>query len=340
VGILSFLNYQIQLLPQIFNRQSTIETAMDPARIAELLQPFLEPLAVSDIRGCHSEPASAGEEPAFLSPTQLQSILTYINLLLRWNARVNLTAIRDPEQIVTRHFGESLFAARHLFPVASYVGTAAQARPERSRRGCPAERSSAGDNDLADGRGTAALQGRVAGSGKMEALAPEAARPTVADLGSGAGFPGLPIKLWAPDISLTLIESNHEKAAFLREVTRALTLTDVNVLAARAETLTASFSLVTLRAVERFADVLPIAARLVAPAGRLALLISSAQLDNACASLPDFRWLDAEPIPLSHSRVLAVAHRPIGADKGAFTPGGVGKGRIPHPHEEEGEPKE
>jgi 16S rRNA (guanine527-N7)-methyltransferase len=41
---------------------------------------------------------------------------TYIDLLLKWNARTNLTAIRDPEEIVRRHFGESLFAARHLTP--------------------------------------------------------------------------------------------------------------------------------------------------------------------------------------------------------------------------------
>ena len=44
----------------------------------------------------------------------------------------------------------------------------------------------------------------------MRALAPEgAADATVADVGSGAGFPGIPLKIWAPSISLTLIESNH-----------------------------------------------------------------------------------------------------------------------------------
>jgi 16S rRNA (guanine527-N7)-methyltransferase len=54
---------------------------MDTTRIAELLQPFLA--------------------PATLSPTQLKHISTYIDLLLRWNARINLTAIRHPEEIVT-----------------------------------------------------------------------------------------------------------------------------------------------------------------------------------------------------------------------------------------------
>jgi 16S rRNA (guanine527-N7)-methyltransferase len=46
--------------------------------------------------------------------TLLPQLSIYLDLLLKWNARTNLTAIRDPEEIVRRHFGESLFAARHL----------------------------------------------------------------------------------------------------------------------------------------------------------------------------------------------------------------------------------
>src|SRR6266478_3588407 len=71
---------------------------MDTARIAALLQPFLEPS---------------------LPESLLEQISIYIDLLLRWNARINLTAIRHPEEIVTRHFGESLFLARHLFPAGA-----------------------------------------------------------------------------------------------------------------------------------------------------------------------------------------------------------------------------
>jgi len=242
---------------------------MDPARIAELLAPFLAPASSASFLGsCHSEERS-DEEPAVLTSAQLRRISTYIDLLLRWNARINLTAIRDPEEIVTRHFGESLFAARRLFPGSAHVAPAASdPRPTT--------------ND----------------------------RPTVADLGSGAGFPGLPIRLWAPEIALTLIESSHKKAAFLREVSRVLTLTDVNIQTARAQTLPAgSFQVVTLRAVERFAAILPVAANLVAPAGRLALLISSTQFDQARSLLPEQSWSDPEAIPLSRTRVLAVAHR-------------------------------
>ena len=206
---------------------------MTPARIAELLEPFLE-----------------GQS---LSPEHLSHISTYVDILTRWNTRINLTAIRDPEQIVTRHFGESLFAARHLFPG-------------------PAQKA-------------------------IE----------VADLGSGAGFPGLPIKLWAPNVSLTLIESNHKKATFLRETVRSLTLTGANVQNARAESLPAhSYDVVTLRAVERFDAILPVASSLVTEAGRLALLIGTAQLAQLPTAMPLHTISEALTIPSSSSRVLAV----------------------------------
>ena len=132
----------------------------------------------------------------------------------------------------------------------------------------------------------------------------------VADVGSGAGFPGIPIKLWAPNIALTLIESNHKKATFLREVARALTLTDINIQTARAETLPPStFDMVTLRAVERLPEILPTAANLLAPQGRLALLLSSPQLNPTRSKLPNLRWDQPIPVPQSQSRILLIGRR-------------------------------
>ncbi|HKF06522.1 MAG TPA: RsmG family class I SAM-dependent methyltransferase, partial [Candidatus Sulfotelmatobacter sp.] len=121
------------------------------------------------------------------------------------------------------------------------------------------------------------------------------------------GFPGIPIKLWAPEISLTLIESNHKKATFLREVTHALTLTNINIQNARAESLTDKrFDVVTLRAVEHFGSTLPIAASLLNPNGRLALLIGSSQLPTAQAILPSLNWGELTVVPTSNSRILLV----------------------------------
>ena len=226
---------------------------MDTSRIAELLQPFL---------------GTADDQR--LTTNDLQHISTYIDLLLRWNARINLTAIREPEEIVTRHFGESLFAARYLFPARPSVAADAPARPD--------EQSSAPIRLI--------------------------------DVGSGAGFPGLPIKIWGPDIDLTLIESNQKKATFLREISRQLTLTGINVFAGRAEDFPdSSADVVTLRAVERFDAALPVAAGLVSPGGRLALLISQAQLTRAKSLTPDFAWSPDIPVPNSMSRILVVGVR-------------------------------
>lgn len=126
------------------------------------------------------------------SDVLLSQLSDYLDLLIKWNARMNLTAIRDPAQIVRRHFGESLFAARNL---------------------------------------------------------PECV--TLLDLGSGAGFPGLPIQLARPELHVMLAESQKKKATFLSEVVRSLGL-QTEVWAARAETLPQDrrFDVVTLRAVD------------------------------------------------------------------------------------------
>jgi 16S rRNA (guanine527-N7)-methyltransferase len=141
--------------------------------------------------------------------------------------------------------------------------------------------------------------------GSAEARSPKA-EASLADLGSGAGFPGIPIKLWAPNIALTLIEASHKKVTFLREVARTLTLTSIDIQNVRAEAITQTFDVVTLRAVERFATILPVAARLLAPASRLALLIGSAQTDHVRAATPELCWQDPLPIPESKSRFLLI----------------------------------
>ena len=233
---------------------------MDTARIADLLEPFLE-------------------QP--LPPSLLDQISTYIDLLLRWNARINLTAIRHPEEIVTRHFGESFFMARHLFPPPCH--------PERSQ-----------------------AKREAIGSAKSKDPYPSTA-PRVLDIGSGAGFPALPLKLWAPQIHLTLLESNNKKASFLREVARALTLTNINVITDRVEVLAAlpdfpRAEVVTLRAVEHFAAILPQAVALMATSATLALLIGAVQIPHL-TTLTALKWCPQIPVPQSHTRVLSIGVR-------------------------------
>ena len=209
--------------------------AVDSARIAALLEPFL------------------GNEPAPLD--LLDKLQAYLDLLLRWNARINLTSVRDPEQIVTRHFGESLFAARIL-------------RDDGAFTTLPV---------------------------------------SLADVGSGAGFPGVPIKLIAPKIHLTLIESQNKKATFLKELVRVLELANGEVYSGRAEEWGKNADIVTMRAVERFESVVPDAAKLVRPCGRLCLLVSASQpiyfppLGNK-----DATWNVGILIPESENRYVLV----------------------------------
>ena len=198
---------------------------METAAIAQLLQPFIE-----------------------LDETRLRIISKYIDLLLKWNARMNLTAIRDPNEMVQRHFGESFFVAKYVL-AHKPVGTAI-------------------------------------------------------DLGSGAGFPGVPFALLAPEVQVTLIESQQKKATFLRELVHSLELKNVKVFSDRAQSYAGAADLVMLRAVESFEDILPIAVSLTSGGGRIALMIGSGQVSQARKLVPEVDWSEQVHIPGGHSREL------------------------------------
>lgn len=114
-----------------------------------------------------------------LTPEQVAAFHTYLDEITRWSARTNLTALREPEDIVRAGFLDSL-ACLPLIP------------PETRR---------------------------------------------ALDVGSGAGFPGLPIKLVRSDLAFTLVEASRKKATFLQHVVRRLGLAAVRVLQRRAEDL-------------------------------------------------------------------------------------------------------
>lgn len=205
---------------------------VDIAEIARLLRPFVE-----------------------LSPTLLAQTSKYLNLLLKWNSKVNLTAVREPEEIIPRHFGESFFAARMLFP--------------------------------------------------------ESRREAVIDVGSGAGFPGLPLAMLVPDAEMTLIESNGKKAAFLNEVIHALGLKNAKVFHGRAEAYTATASLATMRAVEKFEKTLPVAIGLVCEGGRIGLMIGVSQLPLTEYFRREVAWEEPVPVPGGQSRLLLVGTKRV-----------------------------
>ena len=134
---------------------------------------------------------------------------------------------------------------------------------------------------------------------------------TLLDFGSGGGFPGIPIALCRPEIAVTLAESQGKKAAFLQEAVRVLGLS-ARVHAQRAELLETQFECVTLRAVDRMAEAVEAAGRLVAPRGWLALLTTSRELTKLQAAAgAGISWTRVERLPGGEERVFALGQRSV-----------------------------
>jgi 16S rRNA (guanine527-N7)-methyltransferase len=173
---------------------------------------------------------------------------TYLSLILRWNARTSLTAIRNQEGIISRHFVESIASA---------------------------------------------------------AAVPENVR-TLLDFGSGAGFPGIPIALCRPEISVTLAESQNKKAAFLREAVRSLGLKTA-VHGGRAESLATAFDCVILRAVDRMETAVAAASHLVSRSGWIMIMTTGSELLSVQAAAGDgFTWQGNVKLPMSVDRIIAM----------------------------------
>lgn len=225
--------------------------ALEPAQIAALLAPFIHVPDELQFHGSELRDLQTGSNfaPATVGLTNelLEQLAAYLNLLLKWNARTNLTSIRSAEQIVQRHFGESLFAGRHLLPKLSTDAT-------------------------------------------------------LLDLGSGAGFPGLPIQLLAPHLRVTLAESQNKKASFLREVIRTLGL-KTEVYASRVESLPEDcrFDAVTLRAVDNMPLAMELARKRLVPGGWMSALAAEPEM------LPDAEVI---PVPNAEHTFLLLWQQP------------------------------
>ena len=185
-----------------------------------------------------------------LSDRQIDQLTTHFALLVRWNQRMNLTALRRHEQIATRHFEESLFLTK-LFPQATGL---------------------------------------------------------IVDVGSGAGFPGLPLKVAHSAMPIVLLEPNKKKAAFLKEVVRSCALEGAEVRAERLSEavrgkLAGRASLVTMRAVAATADVLDDLGRLLQNDGQIALFVGENDALKL-AKAPGFHWKEPVTIPHSERRVI------------------------------------
>ena len=110
------------------------------------------------------------------SVEQLDKFYKYIQLLIEWNEKMNLTAITEPEEIILKHFIDSLAILKDI-------------------------------ND----------------------------NTKVVDVGTGAGFPGIPLSIMKQDIKITLVDSLNKRLIFLKEVVEQLKLKNIEIIHARAE---------------------------------------------------------------------------------------------------------
>ena len=112
------------------------------------------------------------------SMEQTEQFFEYMKLLIEWNEKINLTAITEPEEIITKHFIDSLTILKYI------------------------------KNDY-----------------------------KVVDVGTGAGFPGIPLCIMNPTIKMTLVDSLNKRLIFLQEVVNTLKLKNIEIVHARAEEL-------------------------------------------------------------------------------------------------------
>ncbi len=188
-------------------------------------------MTAHDLPAAARDDLVAGLQALRLDPDLADPLARYLALMLRWNAAYNLTAIRDPREMVSKHLLDSL-------AMVPFVG-------------------------------------------------PGVGVPTLADLGTGAGLPGIPLAIAHPGLRVTLVESNGKKARFMREALRTLSLSNAEVAESRIEALDrpGAFAAITARALATLPLILELGGHLIAPGGTL-LAMKGARPDEEIAALP------------------------------------------------------
>ena len=133
----------------------------------------------------------------------------------------------------------------------------------------------------------------------------------LADVGTGAGFPGFPLKIYVPELDLTLIEPNAKKCAFLAEVSRTLGLTGVNIVQKHYEDVRRPeppFDFVTARALGQFSEFVEWADTVLGTGGHVMVWTGPdgrVELERKRR----WKWLDSYVIPQSKHRLIVVGSR-------------------------------
>jgi 16S rRNA (guanine527-N7)-methyltransferase len=180
-----------------------------------------------------------GLEP---TPAQCRQFMSYIDLLLQWAAKINLTSIVDPEAIIDRHFCDSLA----LWPALGLTTPSA-----------------------------------IPGTRRL------------LDIGSGAGFPGVPLKIMASQIALTLLEPRQKRAAFLQVLIAGLGCSHSQVVTALSNLPGGTaYDWIVARGVGRPDDLIAQTIDLLAPDGCFAFYVSGRQSTEALQRISGFKVTD------------------------------------------------
>lgn len=195
----------------------------------------------------------AGLDSLALDRALAGPLLEYLALLLRWNRTYNLTAVRDPLEMVDKHLLDSLAMHAHLDVFAAAGGS-------------------------------------------------------LADLGTGAGLPGIPLAIAKPGLRVTLVESNGKKVRFMREAVRKLGLADVEVAQSRIEALDrpGAFDAITARALASLPLIIELGGHLLKPDGCL-LAMKGVHPAEEIAALPA-GWVASRSHPLQVPGLDAERH--------------------------------
>ncbi len=174
-----------------------------------------------------------------LPESAIARLLDYVDLLVKWNGTYNLTAIRNPDDMVTQHLLDSLSIHHFL----------------------------SGIRDLAD-------------------------------IGSGAGLPGIPLAIARPDLKVTLIDSVQKKSAFQQQAKMGLQLSNVTIYAGRIEDFmqTKAFDVVTARAFSDLAQLVTRGGPLLREGGRILAMKGVVPREEIAALPSDWHVTAIEPL--------------------------------------------
>lgn len=194
-----------------------------------------------------------------LEPSARERLIDYVLLLAKWNKAYNLSAIRDPLQMVSRHLLDSL----SLLPRVAALKEQAATRGETGRNS-------------------------NTGTGRKAEQNPGQAGPfRVLDVGTGAGLPGIPLAICLPDVHFFLLDSNGKKTRFVFQALTALKLDNAKVVHTRIENYQSpgQIAIVVSRAFASLADFVRGCSHLCSPETRL-LAMKGLYPDAEIAELP------------------------------------------------------